>query len=88
MDKELRDRDIIKKCYTKMSTKHYSDLTSRYDAHICSTCKNYAYLSYLSCMVCKRYCCTHHITVCECLNATVILYVRYTDKVRLYNLTI
>jgi len=80
MEKELKDRETVKACYAKVSTKQYGDLTSRYDSHICGTCKNYTYLSFLSCMTCRRCGCTSHITVCDCLNTSVILNIRFSDK--------
>ena len=81
MTKELKDREMVKACYTRVTTKQYGDLTSRYDSHICGTCKNYTYLSFLSCMICKRNVCTSHVTVCDCLNSSVILNVRFSEQV-------
>lgn len=81
MKKELKDREVVKSCYTKVKSKQYGDLTSRYDSHICGTCKNYTYLSFLSCMVCKMNVCTSHITVCDCLNMSVILNIRFSEEV-------
>ena len=81
MEKELKDRETVKKCYSKVPIKNFSDLTSRYDANTCNICKNYTYLSFLSCMVCNKKSCTSHVTVCDCLNSTVFLNLRFTEKV-------
>jgi len=82
-DKELQSREVVKSCYSKVVIKQFDNPNIRYDHHVCGTCNNYTYLSYLSCMTCKKSGCTSHITVCNCLNAKMVLNIRLTDKVDL-----
>jgi len=79
-EKELKARGNILACYNKVCVKQFDNLTTRYDAHVCTTCKNYCYLSYISCGICKRKGCTHHITICDCLGAQMYLMIRFTEK--------
>jgi len=80
MQKEMKDRKAVQDCYSKVAIKQFGDVTTRYDAHICSTCNNYTFLSYLSCGRCKRTGCIQHISVCDCLNAIVSMNVRFSEK--------
>ena len=68
--------------HNKVIIQQFDDKLNRHDAHPCMLCKNYTYLSYVTCMVCRKLICTHHVTVCDCSGATVILHVRFTDEVR------
>lgn len=82
-DKEIEKRETVMKCYSKVIVKEFDNPNQKYDAHTCNSCKNYTYLSYLSCMACKKKGCTHHVTICECLNPKMVLNVRFTDEVSL-----
>ena len=84
MEKEIKDRKAVQECYSKVSIKQFGDITTRYDAHTCSTCNNYTFLSYLSCGRCKRKGCIQHISVCDCLNAIVSLNVRFSEAVKFF----
>jgi len=79
-DKELGNREKVMKCYDKVLVKPFNNPHIRYDYHTCSTCSNYTYLSFISCMTCKKAGCTHHITVCNCLNTKMVLNTRFTEK--------
>ena len=83
-DKELQDRETVLKCYDKVIIKPFNNPHIRYDYHTCSTCSNYTYLSYISCMTCKKAGCTHHVTVCNCLNTKMVLNTRFSEKVEFF----
>jgi len=79
-EKELKNRETIHKCYKRISMKKFQNVATRYDANVCSTCQNYTYLSYLCCMICNKTACIQHVTVCDCLNSTITMNVRWTDE--------
>jgi len=78
-NRELEQRDIVLRSHAKVTIRSFSDKLTRHDAITCMTCKNYPYLSYISCIACNKKVCTHHIAPCKCVNATVLLYQRFTD---------
>jgi len=79
-NKELADRQNVMKCYLKLSVEKFPNDDCKYDSHICTSCKNYTYLSYLECNVCNHKACTSHVTVCGCMNPSITLHVRHTNQ--------
>jgi len=79
-NKELSDRQNVQKCYSKLSIIKFPNDEVKYDTHICSSCKNYTFLSYLECNLCHHKACTSHVTICNCLNPSITLHVRYTNQ--------
>jgi histone demethylase JARID1 len=78
--REMKNRDFVTDCYEKACLAKFENATTRYDAHVCTVCQNYCYLSYLSCGSCKKLGCTHHVTICGCLNNKIYLNLRFTEK--------
>lgn len=78
--REIGIRENIKECYKKLTIKKFDDVLTRYDAITCSYCKNYSYLSYLTCIGCKKIGCSSHMSICKCSNSAMILNIRFTEQ--------
>jgi len=77
---EMKSRWNVLNNSHKITLKELDCKKMRYDAYCCSQCRNYCYLSFLTCTRCEKKSCIIHSSCCSCLNPNVIMCIRYTEK--------
>lgn len=77
---ELDQRKTILACFSKALVRQIDNPYQRYDAHTCNICENYTYLSFVSCMACKKKGCMSHAAACHCSSSRKVLNIRFTDE--------
>lgn len=80
MQNELDQRELVLQCLPKISLKKCDNVLSRYDANICSMCKNFCYLSFLQCSRCNKKACASHLQTCSCHNPNITMNIRFSEK--------